>query len=181
MKIPIEDISLAGLEIQFDESKNILGEALSGVSLPPDVVIDPKIRGHVTITKNVEEISISVAVEVNMTMKCSRCLCQFESSIPINLDLTARRKVGQDGEYETDSELDFNEVLIHNEEIDIGELIVQEISLDIPMKPLCKDDCLGLCPQCGGAIGPGGCSCSSGDSVDLRWKKLVTLKSRLNN
>jgi uncharacterized protein len=181
MKIPVEDISPAGLEIQFDESKNVLTEALSGVSLPPDVIIDPKIRGHVAITKDNEEILISGAVEVNMTMKCSRCLCQFESSIPINLLLTARRQVGQDSEYETDSELDFNEVLIHNEEIDLGELIVQEIFLDIPMKPLCKDDCPGLCSQCGGAIGPDGCSCSPGDSVDPRWEKLVILKSRLNN
>lgn len=88
MKIPVEDISPAGLEIQFDESKNVLSEALSGVSLPPDVIIDPKIRGHVAITKDNEEILISGAVEVNMTMKCSRCLCQFESSTPINLLMT---------------------------------------------------------------------------------------------
>ncbi len=181
MKIPVEDISPDGLEIQFDESKNILGEALSGLRLPTDVVIDPKIRGHVTIMKDIDEILISGAVEVNITMNCSRCLCQFESSIPINLDLAARREIRKDDEHEMNFELDFNEVIIHNEEIDLGELIVQEISLDIPMKPLCKDDCLGLCPQCGGAIEHDGCSCSSGESVDPRWKKLAILKSRLNN
>ena len=90
MKIPIEDISPAGLEIQFDESKNILGEALSGVSLPPDVVIDPKIMGHVTITKNMEEILISVVVEVNLTMKCldasANSSLQFPSTSTSRLD-----------------------------------------------------------------------------------------------
>ncbi len=181
MKIPVQDITPIGLEIGFNGSENTLGLALAYVKLPPDICIDPKIKGQVVLKRDVDKILISGDLEVNITMKCSRCLSKFECSVPVNLDLRAFRTIDQDREYERDSEMEHNEVLIHNEEIDLGELIVQEISLDIPMKPLCKDDCPGLCPHCGGAIGPDGCSCSSGTAVDRRWEKLVTLKSRLNN
>ena len=159
----------------------MLGASLTYVNLPPDICVDPNIKGHVVLKRDADEILISGDLEVTITLKCSRCLSQFECSVPVNLDLKAFRTIDEDRGYEPDSELEHNEVFIHNDEIDLGELIVQEISLDIPMKPLCKDDCPGLCPHCGGAIGPDGCSCSSGVTVDPRWEKLVTLKSRLNN
>ncbi|MGC8602806.1 MAG: YceD family protein [Desulfomonilaceae bacterium] len=180
MKIPVEDISTAGLEIQFNGfSSDDLGQALSCMSLPPDVLVDPKIRGKVILKREYDDVLISGALEVKMAMRCSRCLRQFECYVPVNVELVARRLMDQGGQYNQDSELEHDEIPIHGEEIDLSELIAQEISLDIPMKPLCKDDCAGICPRCGGQIGAHGCLCCSETTVDPRWEKLVTLKPLL--
>ncbi|MCL5126637.1 MAG: YceD family protein, partial [Deltaproteobacteria bacterium] len=120
-------------------------------------------------------------LEVKISMKCSRCLNQFDRPIQVHLDLVARKSTSQDVQDEQEIKLEYNEILIQNDEIDLAQLIVQEISLDIPMKPLCNDDCPGICPHCGALRGPDGCSCSSSQTVDPRWEKLAKLKSRLNN
>lgn len=181
MKIKVEDIPSSGLEIEFNGLENVLVEALANIELPPDVSVDPKLHGSVALNRDGDQILISGDVKVAMTLKCSRCLSRFDTENLVNLDLYARRTIREDMDYEQVSELEDNEVLISRGEIDLSELIVQEISLDIPMKPLCKDDCPGLCPTCGSIIVSNECSCSRSEATDPRWKKLVTLKSRLTN
>jgi uncharacterized protein len=46
------------------------------------------------------------------------------------------------------------------------------------MKPLCREDCQGLCPVCGADKNTGACSCVE-SSPDPRWAALAALKSRL--
>ncbi len=62
--------------------------------------------------------------------------------------------------------------------IDLSQMIVEQIVLALPMKPLCKADCLGLCPQCGANRNLSTCACVPEDT-DPRWAPLRTLsKSR---
>ena len=58
--------------------------------------------------------------------------------------------------------------------LDITEAIRQYAVLALPMKPLCKPDCQGLCPHCGRNLNEGQCSCPQ-KSVDARWTKLKEL------
>lgn len=179
MKIKVEDIPSSGLEIEFKGSEDVLSEAIANIELPLDVSIDPKLHGSVTLNRDGDQILISGDIKVGMTLKCSRCLNQFDTEDLINLNLYARRTIREDMDYEQVSDLEDNEVFICHGEIDLSELIVQEICLDIPMKPLCKDDCPELCSTCGSIIGSNGCFCARSEATDPRWEKLVTLKSRL--
>jgi uncharacterized protein len=56
---------------------------------------------------------------------------------------------------EKDLEVDF----IRGEEIDLDEIIREQIYLSLPMKSLCSEDCLGLCPTCGSDLNAGSCQC----------------------
>jgi uncharacterized metal-binding protein YceD (DUF177 family) len=58
---------------------------------------------------------------------------------------------------------------------DLRGVIAEQIHLNLPLKPLCRDDCPGICPHCGrpGAGGPCGCAPAAGDS---RWEALRKLK-----
>jgi len=47
-----------------------------------------------------------------------------------------------------------------DDQIDLGELMREQFYLALPMKPLCRDDCRGLCPQCGTNLNAGTCDCS---------------------
>ncbi len=78
-----------------------------------------------------------------------------------------------------DLELNF----FHGDMFDIGQVIVEQISLNLPVKPLCNDDCLGLCVRCGKNLNDGICGCRD-ESIDIRFEKLkesLTLSNRGNN
>ncbi len=45
-------------------------------------------------------------------------------------------------------------------EVDLGALFVEVVAVALPVKPLCREDCAGLCPQCGSDLAAGHCSCS---------------------
>ena len=49
-----------------------------------------------------------------------------------------------------------------DDEIDLSELLREQFYLALPMKPLCREDCRGLCPQCGVNRNTGTCDCGPG-------------------
>ena len=65
-----------------------------------------------------------------------------------------------------------------DERIDLSQMIVEQIVLALPMKPLCKPDCRGLCALCGANRNVASCECAP-EETDPRWAPLKTLqKSR---
>ena len=60
-------------------------------------------------------------------------------------------------------------------EIDLTEAVQEQILLSLPLRPLCREDCKGLCPGCGEDLNKGACGCS-GKAVDPRLAVLGNLK-----
>ena len=58
--------------------------------------------------------------------------------------------------------------------IDLGPLVRDAIVLELPMAPLCREDCAGLCPQCGADRNDGECGCVA--PADPRWANLDVLR-----
>jgi uncharacterized protein len=63
---------------------------------------------------------------------------------------------------------------IVDDTIDLGPLVRDAIVLELPMAPLCRDDCAGLCPQCGADRNEGACQCVA--PKDPRWANLDVLR-----
>jgi uncharacterized protein len=97
-----------------------------------------------------------------LELACSRCLEPF--SLPIDSAFDLRylpvdaaagsehdREVGED---------DLDASVYRDDQIDLDELLREQFYLALPMKPLCRDDCAGLCPQCGTNRNTGTCSCT---------------------
>jgi uncharacterized protein len=61
-------------------------------------------------------------------------------------------------------------------ELELGEMVREELILAVPPYVLCREDCRGLCPQCGNDLNEGPCSCSP--EPDPRWAKLEALKQQ---
>jgi uncharacterized protein len=62
---------------------------------------------------------------------------------------------------------------------DVAEILVKELMLELPMKPLCSEECPGLCAQCGRIKSSPDCTCSDEQGVDPRWQTLEDLKKRM--
>jgi uncharacterized protein len=58
-------------------------------------------------------------------------------------------------------------------------VLIEQLQLNIPMKPLCRPDCAGLCPTCGADLNQTRCACAK--SVDPRWAGLAVLRDRLED
>ena len=52
------------------------------------------------------------------------------------------------------------------------------MQLDVPMRPLCREECAGLCPTCGATSNEGDCGCGA-ETEDPRWAGLAALRDRL--
>ena len=61
------------------------------------------------------------------------------------------------------------------EEIDVSPMLRERLMLALPTLPLCRDDCRGLCSQCGGDLNAGPCDCVS-VADDPRFAVLRNLK-----
>lgn len=95
---------------------------------------------------------------------CSRCLT------PVSVD----RKETLSEVFGTEAQLPEDVLPYNGEYIDLTEAIRDTLILSEPMRVLCREDCKGLCPQCGANLNEGPCSCPT-DKIDPRLAKLGEL------
>jgi uncharacterized metal-binding protein YceD (DUF177 family) len=96
-----------------------------------------------------------------LELTCSRCLEPFTLPVAIDFDLRYVPRTENVGEGEKEvEEDDLATAFYSDDQIDLGHLIVEQLQLALPMKPLCDEDCRGLCAQCGTNLNTGSCDCS---------------------
>ena len=99
---------------------------------------------------------------------CSRCGKPFTQ--PVSGTFSA--VFAGSGQTDWDGERDLYE--LEGDLADLGPVLVDEIFFSLPMQPLCRADCQGLCPICGADLNEGRCSCRETE-IDPRWDKLKDL------
>ena len=118
--------------------------------------------------------SMVAAVE----LECVRCLEPFRLDLEETLDLlflppTANVGPSKDEERELKDE-DLGVSFYRDDKIDLSLLIREQLYLGLPMKPICRVDCAGLCPVCGANLNLAPCSCTR-ETVDPRLASLKAL------
>ena len=97
----------------------------------------------------------SFSGEVRST--CRRCLAEFVAPV----DQAVEVVFSTDPDLQEDpSVYPLSEPLTH---VDVRQAVREELALGVDAYPLCREDCLGLCPRCGGDLNRGGCTCASPD------------------
>ena len=178
MKIRFDDIPEDGLHLRFSGNEDFLSDAVKAISISGDVRIDPHVRGKIDIIRRSEDVSFSGAVLGSMRQRCSRCLADFTVEKEMKLDLRLRTGgLAAQLQHSAEQE-DADIVFVEGLELDPAELILQELLLEIPMKPLCREECPGLCPKCGSLKGSPECRCGDQREIDPRWEALAGLKKK---
>jgi uncharacterized protein len=103
-------------------------------------------------------------------LQCSRCLEPFESELEADFEVVFRR--GGDGLLPEDE--DDVPVFLGDEWVAFDEAARESLLLVVPMKPLCRDACRGLCPVCGTNLNGSECGCPR-EQTDSRWDGLRNL------
>jgi len=113
---------------------------------------------------------------------CSRCLepYPFANTSTFHVRFRPRPEVTEENEEIEISDAAELDVEFYSERtIPLRDLALEQIQLSIPMKPLCDESCLGLCPQCGANRSRESCSCEA-SIVDERWDALKGIRDELS-
>ena len=105
----------------------------------------------------------SVTVDAELT--CKRCLKQWSDGLEIPFEQVYRRNPD-----DADDELP----LVDGHALDLEPTIHDEVSLGLPVAPVCQDDCLGLCAVCGTDLNEAPCG-GHGDGSDSPFAALKQL------
>ncbi len=89
--------------------------------------------------------------EYTLILKCSRCLEDIKQLEKRNFNLEFKEKVDYAtyGKSSRETDETESEYIVANDCINLGPFLRDEIILSVPMKPLCGEECMGLCPICG--------------------------------
>lgn len=113
-----------------------------------------------SIIREYGHIRVKGKVETSIGLNCSRCLADFTVDVASNFTIYFTRSTGDTEEDEVElAEEDLLSVTYSGDEIDLSNEIAEQVLLEIPYKPLCKEDCLGLCPECGVDRNSNACIC----------------------
>jgi uncharacterized protein len=119
----------------------------------PVLKADP---AELTITNTGKKVlSLTGSGTVTAGIPCDRCL----KEVPVTISWNAERKLDMNlSEEERIKALDEHSYLTGND-LDVDRLVYLEVLMNWPMKVLCKEDCKGICSQCGKDLNIGPCGC----------------------
>ena len=108
---------------------------------------------------------------------CDRCLKSFEQPVAAEIELLLLIGEEEEEGERALGEGDLGVINLPDELFDSEPLIAEQVQLNVPMKPLCREGCAGLCPRCGADRNAGLCACGE-EPGDPRWAALAELKDR---
>ena len=114
------------------------------------------------IQKDKEKFRLIGTAQTELELPCSRCLEGFQ--FPVNAAFDLRFLPASDmadGDEREVQDEDLDTSYYRDDQIDLNELLREQFYLALPMKPLCRDDCKGLCPRCGTNWNTGTCTCTT--------------------
>ena len=179
MKVRVKDISAEGLCLDITEDDVSLGDGAAG-GAPIDFNTGSAVEARLRLSRQGPLIEINGDIKAEITLECARCLKKF--SRRIESSFTNRLLLGSETESEkelTADEIEFTR--FDGEELDTRDLVIEQLALEAPQRPLCRTDCKGLCPGCGLDLNSGPCECKGREgglkeSIDPRLSKLRDYK-----
>ena len=141
-----------------------LGSGLVLVPADSDVALDLRFEAVS------EGVLVTGSATATLTGECARCLDPLTSTIEVSFQ-ELYRYLPDPGEDEDDGE----ERFLDGDLLDLEPAFRDAVVLALPLSPLCRDDCPGLCAECGAKLADAGPDHGHGDKVDPRWGLLAKL------
>jgi uncharacterized protein len=168
MFVELSQIPKEGLDLSYSGDYPALAvEGLCEPRAPVEVAIYLERHG--------EGVMASGAFSTVVGLSCSRCLIPFVLPVhdEFHVFFVPPPSFKEDEEVELGlEELDV-EFLVEDR-IDVDHLVKENILLNLPVQPLCREDCRGLCQRCGANLNEGSCSCAE-EEIDPRLELLKRL------
>ncbi len=168
-------ITLAELKINISNlsegSHEFLFEALPA-TIELDSQFIEKVRVQALLEKASTQLLLHTTIEAKARFECDRCLNEYTTTLKTKYSMVyVMAERSMNGVREED---EIRVLSTDTNYIDLEDDVRQFILLTVPRKLLCKEDCQGLCPVCGGNKNHTQCKCST-EEIDSRWEALKKL------
>lgn len=153
----------ANRRLEFDIPVDGLAVALAEV--------DGSVRGTLRFESLVEGIHVGGALAGKAVLRCRRCLTEVPDTFDVSVNelfMVPSEEAEDGGAY----------LIGDDQTIDLEPLMRDLVVLSLPLNPLCREDCQGLCPVCGMDRNTTNCG-HDGGATDIRWGPLEQLRERL--
>ena len=124
-----------------------------------------KVQGTVTAKDGFAHLAVKTSFD--FSVPCDRCASRIDRHFRYSFAHVLVRSLENEDE-------DDRFVEVRDEQLNLDELVREDILLELPTKFLCREDCKGICPQCGKNLNEGPCGCEP-QSTDARFDVLKNL------
>lgn len=168
MKILVDQLTATPTPLHFEVGTSWWRAHMTPEPDLPDEVAEPfqiDVLGH----KMGDDLFLDGRIEGGLDLECARCLARYRHRFretfrlvlePVGsrapADPEASEALARDGLCLGD---DFETGWYRGGEIHLDAVCLEAISLGLPVKPLCQEDCAGLCASCGASLAQGACGC----------------------
>ena len=144
------------------------------IQFDDNIKMNGPLNGHVRMRRTNQGLLVDGWVELTLELSCNRCLKEFELPMHVKFEEQFYPTVDVVSGLPL-APFDENEIfpIDARHQVDLTEAIRQNLLIELPMVVVCKEDCKGLCPQCGQDLNLGSCECEP--EVDARLSVLKTL------
>ena len=151
-----EIIRTSGVTVEHEI--NVTFKEIEGMTLTAPI------RGQMTISSTGTVLLLNGMVDTEIELLCSRCGIPYRQPVQavIEEDFVVHPAIphGQAARVEEDDEAPESRLFFDGTlDLNLDELLRQSILLALPLKPLCTEECPGLCPHCGHSLSQGVCDC----------------------
>jgi uncharacterized protein len=155
----IDEIPEGGLDLEWEEDRASLLAYLKGLSRI-DFDFETPLHMEVKIRKTGRTFFLTGSVHTTLRLQCVRCLNEFSSPLSSKLELMLHPLKEASLAEETElNEEDLGSNFFEGGEIHLSEIACEQVFLEIPYQPLCREGCKGLCQVCGKDLNLSDCQC----------------------
>lgn len=137
------------------------------------------LTGNVDMIRTHDGILVRADLRTSVELACSRCLTQFSLPVRFKLDeeFLPLTDINTGARLPLPDDADEAAIIDSNHILDLSEIVRQDLMLALPLVPLCRSECKGLCSRCGQNWNNGACECNDSE-LDPR---LAALKQLLDD
>lgn len=153
----------------------LLQASIAGLAITEAAVAeDALISVEADLAEAQSTVVVTATVMAPWTGECRRCLGPASGHVQAEVrEVYEERNAKHEGDRDEGEET----YLMEGDRLDLGPLVRDAVLLGLPPAPLCREECRGLCPQCGADLNVESCGCEA--PIDPRWVALDALKGDL--
>jgi uncharacterized protein len=173
--VNVEEIPEEGLSLSWEEEGSSL-LSIGGDPAKVPLAFEGPVHAEARIERAGRSFLVRGTFKAVLRLQCSRCLDEFSYPLSTGFEVTLFPLKGTELPDEVElTEEEMESDFFEEGEILLTEMVWEQVLLEAPVQPLCKETCKGLCPVCGTDLNLSTCGCDRTGS-ESKFSALRTLK-----
>jgi uncharacterized protein len=160
LKVRVDELPESGRVIHFHKEGSWFAEMIGSADDAQWIRLSQPVNADLELVPERRQVKLAGRVRTTLQLSCSRCLRAFTTDIDESFTLVLLTPKAEETPEELDLKAeDLDVEFFDGVAIDLEGIVAEQIFLILPQKPLCRDDCAGICPSCGAELNREPCRC----------------------